>query len=69
MFAGGPDFVEKKIVGLIEGVVQVVLQTAFFFSRWANERADFRLQQKVLALFRAQQDDESDRLFGKFGIF
>ena len=39
--AGGPDFVEEEEAGLINGVVQVVLETAFFFAGGSDEGANF----------------------------
>jgi hypothetical protein len=66
MLASFPDFVKKKLPGLIGGAMQVVLQAAFFFPRRADESAEFRFQQKMLALFGTQGDDKSHRAFGKF---
>ncbi len=69
VFAGGPNFMEKKEAELIEGVMQVVLQTAFLLTRGTNDRADFSLQQQVLAIFRTKQDDERHRFLGEFRDF
>ena len=55
--AGFPDFMKEKLPGLIGGAMQIVLQAAFFFARWADESAEFRFQQKVLAFFGTQGDD------------
>jgi len=61
--ACGPDFVEEEKAGLIDGVMEIVLEAAFFFASGSDKRADFGFQQKVLALFGAQDHDQSD--FGK----
>jgi hypothetical protein len=65
MVASGPHFMKQKEAGLIERVVQIVLQTAFFFPRGTNQSADFCFHQQLLALFRTKQDDERDGFLGK----
>ena len=67
--ACGPDFVEEEKAGLIDGVMEIVLEAAFFFASGSDKRADFGFQQKVLALFGAQDHDQSDRVFGEFAGF
>ena len=67
--ASGPDFVKQEEAGLIDGVMEIVLEAAVFFARRSDERADFRFEQKVLTFFGAEYDDESDGVFGEFGCF
>ena len=41
--AGSPYLVKKEEAGFIYGVVQIVLQEAFFFTSGADQCADLRL--------------------------
>lgn len=67
--AGSPDFVEEKEARLIQRVMKIVLEAAFFLARRSDEGADFGFQQELLTLFGAEDYDEGDRIFGKFGGF
>lgn len=49
VLAAGPDFVEEKRAGLIGAAVKIVLQAAFFSACGADESAEFRFQQEMLA--------------------
>ena len=67
--ASGPDFVEEEEAGVVERVMEIVLQAAFFFATGAEQGANFSFEQKMLAFFRAQDNDESDGFFRKLGDF
>jgi hypothetical protein len=64
-----PNFVEEKRAWLLGGAVKIVLQTAFFLARGTDERAQFRFEQQVLALFGAEHHNQSESTLGKLGDF
>lgn len=65
MLAACPDLMEQKCTGVIGGTVQIELQATLFFARGADESAKLGLKQQVLALFRAERDNQSESAFGE----
>jgi hypothetical protein len=61
--------VKEEEAGLIDGVMQIVLQAAFFFARGRDEGTDLSLEQQLLTFLGAEDNDESDRVFGEFAGF
>ena len=67
MFAAFPDFMEQIRAGLVCAAMQIVLQAAFFLARGSDEGAKFGFKEQVLAFLGAENDDEGESAFGKFG--
>lgn len=65
VFAGSPDFMEKKSAGLVDTTMEVESQAALFLARRRNQGAEFRFEKHVLAFLGAERDDKSDRVFGE----
>ena len=64
MFAGFPDFVKEKEIGVIGAAVQVVLQAAFLFAGGGDKGAEFGFEQHGLAFLGAQNHDVGHRVLG-----
>jgi len=67
MVAGGPDFVQKESAGRVEGAVQVVGHTAFLAAGGADECPELGFEQTFLALFGAEDNDQSYSVLGELG--
>lgn len=67
MLAAFPDFVEQERAGLIGAAMQIVLQAAIFLAGGSDEGAKFGLEEQVLALLGAENDDEGESAFREFG--
>jgi hypothetical protein len=52
-----PDLVEEEKAGVIDAAVEIVLEAASFFARGSEEGAEFGFEEKMLAVFGAQDDD------------
>ncbi len=63
--AARPHFVQQQRAGRLDGPVNIVRQAAFFSARRANQRPQFRLEQRLLPFARTQYDDERYCLFRK----
>ena len=57
VFAGFPDFVEKKLPGIFRGAMQVVLHAASFLAAGGDESAKLCFEEEVLTFFGTQSDD------------
>jgi hypothetical protein len=57
MLAGGPDFVQEKGAGDVDGAVQVVSEAAFFAAGGREEGAEFGFEEEFLAFLGPEDDD------------
>ena len=54
MRAACPDLMKKKLAGVLERMMQIVLQTPLLPSGGREQSADFRFKQQMLPFLRAQ---------------
>ena len=66
-FAAGPDFVEQEGGGAFGGAVQVIGEAAVFLSSGTDKGAQFGFEEHLLAVARAQLDDERHSAFRELG--
>ena len=67
MVTGGPDFVEQKRTGDVDGVVQVVDEAAFFAAGGPDQGAELGFEQALLTFFGSQDNHQRYGFFGKLG--